>query len=110
LSNTTISVAYAKSRHERPKIIEVERKPGEEPMVFNVVISDTAGSTKHRVTLADATYQKLTAGKVTPDECVEAAFKFLLERESKSDILPSFDINVINMSFPSFEREFAGYM
>jgi hypothetical protein len=110
LSDTTISVAYAKSRHERPKIIEVERKPGEEPMVFNVVISDTAGSTKHRVTLADATYQKLTAGKVTPDECVEAAFKFLLERESKSDILPSFDINVINMSFPSFEREFAGYM
>lgn len=110
MSDTTISVAYAKSRHERPKMIEVERKPGEEPMVFNVVISDTAGSTKHRVTLADATYQKLTAGKVTPDECVEAAFKFLLERESKSDILPSFDINVINMSFPSFEREFAGYM
>jgi hypothetical protein len=91
-------------------MIEVERKPGEEPMVFNVVVSDSAGSTKHRVTLAGATYQKLTAGKISPDECVEAAFKFLLERESKSDILPSFDINVINMSFPSFEREFANYM
>ncbi len=91
-------------------MIEVERKPGEEPMVFNVIISDSAGSTRHRVTLADATYQKLTSVKVTPDECVEAAFKFLLERESKSDILPSFDINVINMSFASFEREFASYM
>ncbi|MFT4583402.1 MAG: hypothetical protein ACI915_002642 [Gammaproteobacteria bacterium] len=91
-------------------MIEVERKPGEEPRVFNVVVSDSAGSTKHRVTLADVTYQKLTAGKISPDECVEAAFKFLLERESKSDILPSFDINVINMSFPSFEREFANYM
>lgn len=79
-------------------------------MVFNVVVSDSAGSTKHRVTLGDGTYQKLTGGKITPDECVEAAFKFLLERESKSDILPSFDINVINMSFPSFEREFGSYM
>jgi hypothetical protein len=91
-------------------MIEVERKPGEQPMVFNVVISDSAGSTKHRVTLADATYQRLTGGKITPDACVEAAFKFLLERESKSDILPSFDINVINLSFPSFEREFSSYM
>ncbi|TDJ64752.1 MAG: hypothetical protein E2O36_01175 [Proteobacteria bacterium] len=91
-------------------MIEVERKPGDNPMVFNVVVSDSAGSTKHRVTLGDATYQKLTAGKITPDECVEAAFKFLLERESKSDILPSFDVNVINMSFPGFEKEFSGYM
>jgi len=91
-------------------MIEIERKSGDDPMVFNVVVSDSAGSTKHRVTLTDASYQKLTGGKITPDACVEAAFKFLLERESKSDILPSFDINVINMSFPSFEREFAGYM
>ncbi len=79
-------------------------------MVFNVVVSDSAGSTKHRVTLTDATYQRLTGGRITPDACVEAAFRFLLERESKSDILPSFDINVINMSFPSFEREFSNYM
>jgi|TARA_R110002095_G_scaffold110844_1_gene96968 hypothetical protein len=91
-------------------MIEIERKSGDDPMVFNVVVSDSAGSTKHRVTLTDASYQKLTGGKITPDACVEAAFKFLLERESKSDILPSFDINVINMSFPSFEREFASYM
>jgi len=91
-------------------MIEIERKSGDDPMVFNVVISDSAGSTKHRVTLTDASYQKLTGGKITPDACVEAAFKFLLERESKSDILPSFDINVINMSFPSFEREFPSYM
>ena len=79
-------------------------------MVFNVTVSDSAGSTQHRVTLTDATYQRLTGGKVDPVACVESAFKFLLERESKSDILPSFDINVINMSFPSFEKEFGNYM
>ena len=91
-------------------MIEVEQKPGDEPMVFNVTITDSAGSTQHRVTLTDATYQRLTGGKVDPTACVESAFKFLLERESKSDILPSFDINVINMSFPSFEKEFNNYM
>ena len=91
-------------------MIEIEQKPGDDPMVFNVVVSDSAGSTQHRVTLSDATYQRLTGGKVDPTGCVESAFKFLLERESKSDILPSFDINVINMSFPSFEKEFGNYM
>ena len=91
-------------------MIEIEQKPGEDPMVFNVVVSDSAGSTQHRVTLSDATYQRLTGGKTEPQSCVESAFKFLLERQSKSDILPSFDINVINMSFPSFEKEFANYL
>ena len=91
-------------------MIEIEQKPGDDPMVFNVVVSDSASSTQHRVTLSDATYQRLTGGKVDPTGCVESAFKFLLERESKSDILPSFDINVINMSFPSFEKEFKNYI
>ena len=79
-------------------------------MVFAVVITDSAGSTNHRVTLSSETYQRLTNGTIEPNACIEAAFKFLLERESKSDILPSFDINVINMSFPSFEKEFSNYM
>ena len=91
-------------------MIEIEQKPGEDPMIFNVVVSDSAGSTQHRVTLSDATYQRLTGGKKDPKSCVESAFKFLLERQSKSDILPSFDINVINMSFPSFEKEFPNYI
>lgn len=79
-------------------------------MVFSVTVSDSAGSTKHRVTLGQETYDRLTGKKITPLQCVEAAFKFLLERESKTDILKSFDVNVINMSFPSFEREFAHYI
>ena len=91
-------------------MIEVEQKPGDDPMVFNVTVSDSAGSTQHRVTLSNASYQKLTSGKVDPASCVESAFKFLLERQSKSDILPSFDVNVINMSFPSFEKEFKNYI
>ncbi|MBT8446900.1 MAG: hypothetical protein KJO38_07120 [Gammaproteobacteria bacterium] len=78
-------------------------------MVFGVTISDSAGSTKHRVTLAEETLAQLAPAGTTPTAFVEAAFRFLLERETKSDILPSFDINVIKMYFPSFERDIAGY-
>ena len=92
-------------------MIEVERKPDAgDAMVFNVVVSDSAGKTQHRVTLSDATYRKLTGGDITPVECVEAAFRFLLEREAKSDILPSFDLNVIHMYFANFEKEFPNYI
>ncbi len=92
------------------QVIEVEQKPGTDPWIFNVTIADSAGQTAHRVTLTEASYQKLTQGKISPAECVESAFKFLLERETKSDILKSFDVNVINMYFPSFEREFGNYI
>ena len=92
-------------------MVEVEQKPDEEDlMVFNVAVSDSAGKTQHRVTLSDDTYRRLTDGKITPVQCVEAAFRFLLEREAKSDILPSFDVNVIQMSFSNFEKEFPNYV
>ncbi len=92
-------------------MIEVEQKPNEDDlMVFNVAVSDSAGKTQHRVTLNDDTYNRLTDGKITPVKCVEAAFRFLLEREAKSDILPSFDINVIQMYFSNFDKEFSNYV
>lgn len=93
-------------------MIEIELKSDAEPMVFNVTISDSAGSTRHRVTLKRETYERLVRGhaEATPQRCIEAAFKFLLERESKTDILKSFDINVINLYYPSFEREFAHHL
>ncbi|MGR8921766.1 MAG: hypothetical protein ACU85V_19305 [Gammaproteobacteria bacterium] len=92
-------------------MIEIEQRDREDDHdVFNVTVSDSAGVTQHRVTLSDQTYQRLTAGKVTPVECVDAAFRFLLEREAKTDILPSFDINVIQLQFSNFEKELPNYL
>ena len=92
-------------------MIEVEDKGREgDHAVFLVVVSDSAGKTQHRVTLSDETYQRLTGGKVTPVECVHAAFRFLLEREAKSDILPSFDLNVIQLYHNNFDKEFPNYI
>ncbi len=92
-------------------MIEVEDKGREgDHAVFHVVVSDSAGKTEHRVTLSDETYQRLTGGRVAPDACVHAAFRFLLERETKSDILPSFDLNVIQLYYSNFDKEFGNYI
>jgi hypothetical protein len=92
-------------------MIQVELKGREEDhTVFSVTVSDSAGSTHHRVTLHDETYRRLTQGRVTPERCVEAAFSFLLEREAKTDILPSFDLNVIQLSHANFTKEFPNYL
>ena len=70
---------------------------------FNVVVKENGSQTSHKVSMSKLTYEKLTAGKVSPDLCVEKSFKFLLEREPKESILGSFDITIISKYFPEFE-------
>ena len=74
-------------------------------MVFNVQVDDDTGRSRHRVTLQPAFYEKIRGADATAAQCIEAAFRFLLSRESRSDILPSFDLNVILLYFPDFETE-----
>jgi hypothetical protein len=49
----------------------------------------------------------MTAGKHTPERCLEATFRFLLDREPKESILGRFDATVISRYFPEFERDCA---
>ena len=92
-------------------MIEIEEKGRENDLlVFNVTVSDSAGKTQHRVTMSDEALGKLSGGQATATEVVDAAFRFLLEREAKSDILPSFDINVVQLYFSNFEKEIANYL
>jgi hypothetical protein len=42
--------------------------------------------------------------------CIEAAFRFLLDREPKESILGRFDVTVISRYFPEFERELRRYL
>lgn len=90
--------------------IKVEQNAGVEPTVFTVHVEDAGGKSRYRVTLSRGTYEKLTGGTFTQLQCVEAAFKFLLERESRNEILPSFDINVIHLYFPDFEEVMPRYL
>jgi hypothetical protein len=61
-------------------------------------------TTTHRVTLTAPYYEKLTGSRVPPEILVEKSFKFLLERESNTSILRSFDLPVIGQYFPEYER------
>ena len=68
---------------------------------FQVTVN-TKSSTSHNVTLTDNIHQNLTNGKVSKKELIEFSFKFLLERESNTSILSSFELSVISGYFPEY--------
>jgi hypothetical protein len=80
-----------------------------DPMEFEVTVSESGSQSQHRVTLSAADFRRLTRSACTPDQCVEAAFRFLLEREPKEAILRRFDITVIARYFPEFEAQLPRY-
>ncbi|MDI4655836.1 hypothetical protein [Xanthobacter autotrophicus] len=91
-------------------MIEVRQSAGGDPLKFEVVVRDTAGETRHVVTMAPATYQELTAGRCTPAKCVEATFRFLLDREPKEQILARFDMAVVPHYYPDFVAKLPNYL
>jgi hypothetical protein len=76
--------------------------PRATPLDFEVVIREGSGETRHYVTMSREMCERLTAGKHTPERCLEAAFRFLLDREPKESILGCFDATVISRYFPEF--------
>jgi hypothetical protein len=91
-------------------MIEVKRISEGGAFDFEVVVRDGEGETRHHVTMSQEMYERLTAGKHTPERCLEAAFRFLLDREPKESILGRFDLTAISRYFPEFEREMPRYL
>lgn len=91
-------------------MIEVKVLDEGDPMIFDVTVQDEGGTSRYKVTMAEATYRRLTGGKVGPVRCIQAAFEYLLERESKDSILANFDITLISAYFPTFGSEFKYYL
>ena len=91
-------------------MIEVTCRRDSDPQEFLVVIRDEEGQSRHAVTVSSKTLQRLTRGDNEPERLVEAAFRFLLDREPKESILPHFDLSVISRYFPEFERELPTYL
>jgi hypothetical protein len=90
-------------------MIEVKRLGGGEPLDFEVVVREGTGETRHLVRMAQETRARL-APHDTPERCIEAAFRFLLDREPKESILARFDVSAISRYFPEFERELPHYL
>ena len=91
-------------------MIEVKRIGDGDPFTFEVVVREGRGETRHHVTMTHTTCNQLTAGRHTPERCLEAAFHFLLDREAKESILGRFDVTVISRYFPEFEQELPRYL
>ena len=91
-------------------MIEVRRTGQGDPLTFEVVVREGKDESRHQVTMAQDTYQRLTAGKHEPEDCLKAAFRFLLDREPKESILGRFDVTVISHYFPQFEHELPRYL
>ncbi len=80
------------------------------PLTFDVVVRAARGESRHRVTISaedSARWAKLGAD---PSRCVEAAMRFLTDREPKEAILSAFDIGVVRRYFPDFDNAFPGYL
>ena len=76
---------------------------------YRVTVTGGA-STTHTVTVSPEYWRKLTGGRVPPEKLVEKSFEFLLERESNTSILRSFDLPVIQKYFSEYERAIPGML
>ena len=74
-------------------MIHVRRAVEHDSPAFEVIVREGKGETRHHVTMSREMCQRLTAGKHTPERYLEAAFRFLLDREPKESILRRFDVN-----------------
>ena len=81
-----------------------------EASVFQVTVSEGDSKSRHRVTVPEDLYERLTGGDISQVDCVKASFRFLLDREPKESILSQFDLTVIGHYFPEFEGEFKKYL
>jgi hypothetical protein len=77
---------------------------------FSVTIQDANGASHHQITMDDATRCRIFGETHAPEACIEAALRFLLDREPKESILSEFDVAVISRYFPEFEREIGSYL
>ena len=73
------------------------------PGVYQVTV-ENGSTTRHTVALTPEYWRKLTNGRVPAETLIQKSFEFLLERESNTSILGSFELPVIQRYFPEYER------
>ena len=85
--------------------VNVACRPTPEGFACDVVVGTDAGATKHTVTVSQADLARFAPGHYDPEKLVIASFAFLLVREPRESILPSFGLPVIERYFPGYEAE-----
>lgn len=90
-------------------MIEIRPVPNGDPLEFEVTVREADSESRHLVAMSRADHVRLGGGH-PPEDCIEAAFRFLLEREPKEAILARFDVMAISRYFPEFERDLPRYL
>ncbi len=81
-------------------MIEVKHSSGDE---WLVTVKGSV-TTQHRVRVSQESVMRFGAGAPI-EKLLQESFRFLLERESNTSILSSFDLAVISRYFPEYENE-----
>ena len=76
----------------------------EERYGFEVTVTEAGDSSRHEVTLSRKDFEAEGDRWDSPGDYVKRCFEFLLEREPKESILPSFDVGEIGTYFPEFRQ------
>jgi len=85
--------------------VDVRCEPGGGGWICQVTVSASGSHSEHEVSVGRQELESLAPGSADPDALVGASFAYLLERESKESILPSFSISDIERYFPGYGRE-----
>lgn len=72
---------------------------------YEVKLNHQRRDYNYSVTLSRSDYEKWASGQQSPNEVIQAAFDFLLEREGPGSIMSQFDCSVIRRFFPEVDRE-----
>ena len=68
---------------------------------FQILVNNKQ-KTIHQVYLSDEVHLEFTNNKISKKELIKFSFEFLLERESNTSILSSFELNIISKYFPEY--------
>ncbi|MFY9969937.1 MAG: hypothetical protein WBQ45_04135 [Roseiarcus sp.] len=79
-------------------------------LTFDVAVRDSRSESRHRVTVPAGDASRWAELGAQPPTGVEAAMRFLLDREPKESILAAFDIDVIRRYFPEFDEALPVYL
>ena len=83
----------------------VRCSPANGGWLARVTVTDDASRRDFEVAVSQAELERLDSNSADPSALVRRSFEFLLAREAKDSILPSFELSVIGRYFPEYERE-----